>query len=95
MKTIPKNRYLLPIVLISLLFITAHRLFFKNDEPQKNNYTLTQTPFTKEEQEALIAAQEQGDEKRDLGPMTEKITAAQAQAMVLNLHPTGNKTAQS
>lgn len=96
-RILQKNRTFFSLVLIALCIFTFYSLVFNNETtPTPNHATLTITPYTKEEEQELIAAQEQEDEKGESGPLVAKMSVQQAQNTILNLHPIQqNKPAQS
>jgi hypothetical protein len=85
MNLIQKNRGFFSIVLIAFCITTIHGLFFDRDNTTTSHNGLTITPNTKEEQQALIEAQEQEDEKGESGPLIAKMPAQQAENTILNL----------
>ncbi|MDP1573629.1 MAG: hypothetical protein Q8L78_01655 [Coxiellaceae bacterium] len=84
-KTLRKNRTLLIFIAI-LLSLLITRTLFSDHATGFQTHNAVAAPYTKEEQEALAAEQEQQDERGENGPLTAKISAVEAQNNVLNLH---------
>lgn len=80
-----RKKYI-PLVLLfaGLLILSLHTVFFKSHTTSMLHHAAL-APFTKDEQQALIATQEQEDERGDAGPLVAKVSARAAENAVLNL----------
>ena len=83
-KTLQKNRMLVAFIAIALTLVVTHTLFFDHGITFQRHDPAV--PYTKDEQQALVAEQEQEDERGENGPLKAQISAVEAQNRVLNVH---------
>jgi len=75
-----KHRPVIIFVSIALLLVIVRAIYVAHEMREWN----AGAPFTKQEQQALIAEQQE-DEKTDVGPLKAKMSVSDAERAVLNL----------
>lgn len=88
-----KLSYFFAVLLVSSLITLFYFLFLTNGKPASDHASLSLQPYTANEQQDLILAQEQEEGAIDNGPLITQMTAADAEAKVLNLRNVHENTA--
>lgn len=80
-----KLSYFFAVLLVSSLITLFYFVFLTNEKPSADRASLSLQPYTANEQQELILAQEQEEGAISNGPLIAQMTATDAEAKVLNL----------